>query len=159
MIDYRRPFHVGIRVPDLAEAMTELGASVGVTWAPVREVDTQPVWTPEEGLTEVRLRFTYSREGPQHLELLEGQPGSVWDGRDQPGIHHVGVWVDDVGAEVARARAAGWRVVAAHAGPADDFGLFAYVAPPGGSIVEVVSTAIEPAFEAWWSQEAWSQDA
>ncbi len=151
MIDYQRLFHVGVRTPDLDRAMVEMGATLDVTWAEVREVDAQAVWTPDRGLEEVALRFVYSCQGPQHIELLQGQPGTVWDGSDDPGVHHVGVWVDDVTAEVERSLADGWHVVAANAAPDDGYGHFAYVAPPSGMIVEVVSSVIEPAFEAWWA--------
>ena len=151
MIDYQRIYHTGIRVPDLDAAMAELGPSLGVTWAEERANPAQVVWTPEDGLREVSLRFTYSCEGPQHVELLEGEPGSVWDGRDDPGVHHVGIWVDDVTAETERCLAAGWRVAAANASPEDGYGLFTYVVPPSGPIVELVAEAIKPGFEAWWA--------
>ena len=52
--------------------------------------------------------FTYSAEGPQHIELLEGEPGSIWDGRVTPGLHHIGVWSDDVAGETSRLVKEGW---------------------------------------------------
>ncbi|MBJ7362716.1 MAG: VOC family protein, partial [Ilumatobacteraceae bacterium] len=94
-VDYSRCYHQGIRVANLDQAMTELGSSLGVTWCEVQE-RTQQVWTPQDGEQTIPLRFTYSAEGPQHIELLEGAPGSIWDGRENPGLHHVGVWSDDV---------------------------------------------------------------
>ncbi len=45
MIDYQRLFHLGVRVPNLDEAMDEIGASMGVTWAERRENHTQSLWT------------------------------------------------------------------------------------------------------------------
>ena len=100
--DYQQAlFHVGVRVPDLEAAMAELAADLGLTWAQVVERD-QALWTKERGQHTVRLRFTYSCEGPQHVELLQGETGSMWDGADAPGVHHQGVWVDDVAAEVER---------------------------------------------------------
>lgn len=151
MIDYQRLFHVGVRTPDLEASMVELGPSLAVTWAEVREMEAQPVWTPERGSHQPALRFVYSCEGPQHIELVEGEAGSIWDGRNDPGVHHVGLWVDDVAAEVERTLAAGWSLVAANAAPDEGYGHFAYLAPPTGLIVEVVSSVIEPAFEAWWA--------
>ena len=108
LIDFQRLFHTGIRVTDLDKAMDEFGPSLGVAWAQPREGE-QPVWTPETGLRSVPLRFTYSDEGPQHLELLEGAPGSIWDADGTPGVHHVGVWVDDVVAETEGLLRAGWH--------------------------------------------------
>src|SRR5947209_18917280 len=84
VLDYQRLFHIGVRVADLDKAMHELGGAAGLVWA--EPVDReQALWTPGGGEQSVRLRFTYSTEGPQHVELLEGEPGSVWDGRDSPG--------------------------------------------------------------------------
>ena len=90
MVDFQNLFHVGIRVPHLGLAMDELGAAMGLTWAPPRENPAQALWTPEHGLQEIPLKFTYSAEGPQHVELLEGPPGTFWDGRGCTGTHHVG---------------------------------------------------------------------
>ena len=77
-------FHVGVRVADLEAAMAELGDGLGITWASVVEGD-QPVWTPADGAFTTPVRFTYSCEGPQHVELVQGAPGSPWDGTDVPG--------------------------------------------------------------------------
>jgi hypothetical protein len=151
MIDYQRIFHLGVRVPSLDRAMDELGESLGVTWAKARDIADQPLWTPDEGLREVHLRFTYSAEGPQHLELLEGEPGTPWYGDDSPGAHHVGVWVDDLVGETERLVALGWTVTAAHQPPGDGYGVFAYLQPPSGLIVELVDQVIAPHFEQWWA--------
>ncbi len=137
-------------MPDIAVAMEEMGATLSLTWCSVQEREQQ-VWTPEAGLTTVPLRFTYSAEGPQHLELLEGASGSIWDGRGLSGAHHVGVWVDDVAAETSALISNGWRVVAAQNEPAKGYGAFTYVAPPTGLIVELVWSAIEPMFQRWWA--------
>jgi len=151
MIDYQRIFHTGIRVPDLDSAMTELSDSLGVTWAESREVAEMPVWTPATGMQTVPLRYTYSCEGPQHVELLESAPGSPWHCGDHPGVHHVGVWVSDVAAAVQAVLAKGWTVALAGTTPEEGYGSFAYVQPPNGMLVEVVNDAIEPMFEQWWA--------
>lgn len=151
MIDYQHIFHTGIRVPDLDTAMAQLGATLGVTWAAPQSIDAQPIWTPGEGQGAVPLRFVYSAEGPQHIELLEGPEGTVWDGREHPGVHHVGLWVDDVAAEADRCVAEGWSVAAAQRAPQDGYGSYVYVRPPAGPIVELVWSAARPRFEAWWA--------
>ncbi len=153
MIDYQDMFHVGIRVPDLAAAMDELGASMGVTWAEVRVNPAQGLWTPTEGLQEINLKYTYSAEGPQHIELLEGPPGTFWDGRTAPGAHHVGLWSDDVQTETDRLISLGWTLVGAQSDPGAGagYGMFTYLQPPSGLIVELVDNAVLPHFEQWWS--------
>lgn len=154
MIDYQSLFHVGVRVPNLDAAMDELGASMGVTWAERRENPAQTLWTPSGGLQEIHLKYTYSAEGPQHIELLEGPAGTFWDGREAPGAHHVGVWTDDVQAETDRLVSLDWTLLGAQHDPAAGAGagMFTYLQPPGGGlIVELVDSAVLPHFESWWS--------
>ena len=149
MIDYQRAYHLGIRVPDIHAAMDELGESLGVTWCSLQERE-QSVWTPDGGLQAIPLKFTYSSAGPNHLELLEGAPGTIWDGRQAPGAHHTGVWVDDVAASTKELLDKGWTLAAAQRPPEDGYGAFTYVQPPSGLIVELVWGAIEPMFQRWF---------
>ncbi|MEM9132682.1 MAG: VOC family protein [Actinomycetota bacterium] len=158
MIDYRRLYHTGFVVPDLERAMDELGRTLGLTWAAVREMPALPLWTAARGRHEVALRFVYSCEEPQHVELLQGDADSIWDPTAHPGINHVGLWVDDVAAETERCVAAGWTVVAAAAAPEDGYGGFSYVEPPTGVRVELVDDAIRPSFEAWWAAGLGQED-
>ncbi|MEM9517267.1 MAG: VOC family protein [Actinomycetota bacterium] len=151
MIDLGDAFHIGVRVADLDAAMSEMGAALGVTWAAPQESDTQSVWTPAEGEHQVRLRYTYSVEGPQHIELVEGPPGSVWDGHQRPGAHHMGVWVDHIAAETERLQHAGWELVAAYRAPENGYGFFTYLQPRSGLIVELVDRALLAHFTAWWA--------
>ena len=150
MTNYANCYHQGVRVPDLDAAMDELGESLGVAWCIVQERE-QPVWLPETGMTAIALRFTYSRGDGQHVELLEGAPGSIWDGREQPGIHHVGLWSDDVVRDTEAAIARGWTLRAAQRPPDEGCGAFTYVQPPSGLIVEYVTTAVRPMFERWFA--------
>jgi catechol 2,3-dioxygenase-like lactoylglutathione lyase family enzyme len=150
MTSYADCYHQGVRVPDLDAAMEELGESLGLTWCEVQERE-QSVWLPAVGLTSITLRFTYSAGTGQHVELLEGAPGSVWDGRDHPGIHHVGLWSDDVRRDTEAAGARGWTVPAAQRPPEEGYGAFTYVQPPSGLIVEYVTTAVRPMFERWFA--------
>lgn len=148
--DYGRCYHQGIRVPDLEASMEELGVSLGVTWCRVQESE-QAVWLPDAGECRIPLRFTYSAEGPQHIELLQGAEGSIWDGRSAPGLHHVGVWSDDVAGETRALEQRGWKVLMAQASPDRGYGAFTYVQPPSGLIVELVWGAIAPMFQRWFA--------
>ena len=113
----------------------------------------QTLWTPEGGLQEIHLKYTYSAEGPQHIELLEGPAGTFWDGTVSPGAHHVGVWADDVQAETDRLVSLGWTLVGAQQDPGAGagVGMFTYLQPPSGLIVELVDSAVLPFFEQWWA--------
>ena len=89
-------FHVGIRVIDLEAAMEELGTDLGVTWCPGPGAGPAALDARGGAITTRPLRFTYSAEGPLHLELLQGQPGTIWDAGAGAGLHHTGVWTDDI---------------------------------------------------------------
>jgi len=143
-------FHIGVRVRDLDAAMADLSASLGITWAAVVERE-QSLWTPSEGSYTVTLRFTYSCEGPQHVELLQGPAGSPWDGADLPGVHHIGVWTDDVAAETERLVAAGWTLELAGRSPEEGYGPMTYVRSPSGFLLEPVTSAARPRMERWWA--------
>ena len=150
LFDVSRLYHHGIRVPDLDQAMEGLGASMGLTWCSVQS-SVQSIWTPDQGVHDVPLRFTYSQQGPVHLEVLEGAPGSLWDGRVDPGLHHLGLWCDDVSATTQRAVATGWEIVMAQAAPDDGYGAFVYLRPASGTIVELVWSGLAPMFERWFA--------
>ena len=153
-MNYQDLYHVGVRVPDLDAAMAELGPGLGVTWAEARDSPAQEVWTPADGFQKLHLRYVYSAEGPQHIELLQGPAGSIWDGNDIGGAHHVGIWVDDVVAETDALIAQGWTLAAANRDPSDGggYGVFTYVQPPSGLIVELVDRVVLPFFEQWWAE-------
>lgn len=150
MVDFTRAYHLGVRVPDIDAAMNEMGESLGVTWCSLQERE-QSVWLPNEGTVSIPLKFTYSAEAPMHIELLEGAPGSIWDGREVPGAHHLGVWSDDVRSDTQALVDAGWTLLMAQAEPAQGYGAFTYVQPPSGLIVELVWSAIEPMFARWFA--------
>lgn len=150
MIDVSRAYHLGVRVPDIERAMIEMGDSLGLQWCTLQE-RAQTVWLPGSGAVEIPLRFTYSSEGPMHVELLEGAPGSIWDGRTAPGAHHIGVWSDDVRGDTQSMIDAGWTLLMAQAPPENGFGAFTYVQPTSGLIVELVWSAIEPMFQRWFA--------
>lgn len=65
-------------------------------------IDEMPAWTPDRSLHFIALRYIHSCEGPQHIELLEGPRGWVWDGSSHPGIQHVGLWTNDLVASCGR---------------------------------------------------------
>jgi catechol 2,3-dioxygenase-like lactoylglutathione lyase family enzyme len=150
MFDYQDLFHVGVRVPVLEDAMAALGDGLRLTWSAVQERQQQ-VWIPGEGAGTISLRFTYSAEGPQHVELLQGEPGTIWNGDDLPGVHHMGVWVDDVGAETERLVAAGWKLEIAQLSPDDGYGFYSYARSPDGFLLEPVWSGLKPMFERWWA--------
>jgi hypothetical protein len=64
----------------------------------------------------------------------------------------MGVWVDDVDGETDQLIATGWTLVGAQNDPSADagYGMFTYLRPPSGLIVELVNRAALSFFEQWW---------
>ena len=150
MFDFEEIFHIGIRVPNIETAMEEMGEALNLTWAELVENPSQGLWTPDNGQQSIPLKFVYSCEGDQHLELLEGQQGSFWDGNENPGVHHFGVWVDDVKTETERLLGLKWELLGAAKSPDEGFGNMSYLAPSNGTILELVASSNKPRFERWW---------
>ena len=149
MIDYQGIYHVGVLTPDLDKAMNELGTAHGVEWCTVQD-RVMAVRTPD-GDHEWAIRFTYSTEGPQHIELLEAEAGSYWDATGRAGLHHVGLWIDDLAAGMDHLTAQGWATEASGIGPSGELMTFAYLRPPSGLLVELVDVRARPRFEQWWA--------
>ena len=151
VIDYARCYHQGVRVPDLDAAMAELGAALSLEWCEPQERE-QAIWLPDVGATTVPLRFTYSAAGPQHVELLQGAPGSIWDGTRAAGSAPRRAVVRRRrrrDGEPARRRLD--ACASPSAIPPTGYGVFTYVQPPSGMLVELVSTAVQPMFERWFA--------
>ena len=153
MIDYTRVFHTGVLTGDLEQACEFYSRTLGMTFAEPYEFEALPIWTPEKGLHHVRNRFTYSIEGPVHLELQGGEAGSFYDPAASRG-DHVGMWVSDVPAAVSRLVRQGWEVIAAGAAPEDGWRVFTYLRPlQGGMAIELVSETLQPIFARWFAGE------
>ena len=105
---YENLYHMGIVVPELGPAMSEMSEQLGLTWAPPRAF---PVNIHEEGeLRAYDVLATYSREGPPYFELIEAIGESVWSPAMAGGLHHIGVAADPL-AEIARLEEAGLQAV------------------------------------------------
>lgn len=95
----------------------------------------------------------FDYQGIVHVELLQGSPGSVWDATDAagPGLHHSGIWVDDVVSTTEQMLSAGWTLVACNKAPDQGYGTFSYVRSPEGFLVEPVSGARRAEMERWFA--------
>jgi catechol 2,3-dioxygenase-like lactoylglutathione lyase family enzyme len=100
-------WHVAFAVPDLEQAMAELGDAMELTWRPVREV--RLTLNDEQGSPhDVLCKVTFSHQGGPAIELFESVPGTPLAESDGSAFHHLGGWVDDVAAEGARLEQLGW---------------------------------------------------
>ena len=88
-------FHTGVIVDDLERAMSTWGVALGLHWAPPKTATT-PMRCPD-GVLGREVRFSYSVEGPHHIELLQQVDPSPYlsltGGRH---IHHLGYYTRDL---------------------------------------------------------------
>lgn len=147
-------FHTGFVVEDLDAAKRELGSLFELEWTPVEERE-MPLRGPD-GPFRPTLRFTYTRQGPHRLELLEATPGTIW----MPPVaaaggtlaaHHIGVWCDDLAATSRRLVADGAPRLATYDGDGEDAVGFAYHRLPTGALIELVDSARRPGFDQWFA--------
>lgn len=147
-------FHHGMLVENIETAMAQMTVATGVEWTAVRAFDPLPVWAPDEGRGEARLRVAYARRGLVRLELVEAERGSPYDLLRAVDPSHIGVWVDDVGDGVDRLCAQGWRVLVAGAAPRHRYGAMTYLVRDGGPVIELVSRSLLPMMQEWWDSSS-----
>lgn len=146
-------FHMGIRVADLAAAQEELTASLGVSWTDPATIPMK-AWAPDTGPTQYDLTISFTREGPVHIELLYGSPGSYYDvSNGGAGLHHIGVWVDDVTKVSRELVDQGYTVELAGDSPENGYGVFTYIRSPGGVLFEPESGlhGSKERFDRWYA--------
>jgi hypothetical protein len=140
-------FHTGIVVDDLEAALTELSGLFGYTWCDEVRVPT-PVELPA-GKAVVEMRFAYSMSTPR-LEIIQSASGTLWEPASGSGIHHLGYWSDDVEADSNELERRGFTFEAAGRRP-EAARHFAFYRGDAGPRIELVSRALQPAFEHYWS--------
>ena len=152
-LDWGEVFHVGIRVADLKAAQQELTQALGVGWTTPATIPMKG-WAPGQGSVSYDLTISFSKEGPVHIELLYGSAGSYYDvSNGGAGLHHIGVWVDDVTRVNQDLVGQGYTVELAGASPEEGYGAFTYVRSPGGVLFEPESGlhGAKERFERWYA--------
>lgn len=149
------PYHCGVLVEDLDAALPAFEEFLGIAF---READARAL-TPRsaEGFAATAgataavatppVRFAFSVGGFPYVELIEAQDGGLFDRAAGLGVHHVGSWVEDPGAALARHAEAGLDALARFVDP-DEVERVAY-AGDGTIAVESVNARLRPDYEAW----------
>ena len=146
MFDIRAVTHVAHAVADLDTVMAQLESALGLEWAAVQQ--REMVISVAGELVSTPIRFTYSYGSPPHIELIEGQPGTIW--APVRGLHHIGVWTDDLAGDARQLSESGFSEEAAGVSRSgrSPFG-FTYHSSPHGLRLELVDVASRPAFDRW----------
>ena len=123
--------HIGIAVADLDTALEFYRDALGLDIGPAEEVASQ------------KVRVHFAPLGGASLELLqatsEDSPIARFIARRGPGIHHITLRVEDIGAALAQLRARGIRLIdeAPRAGAEGALVAFVHPASTGGVLVEL----------------------
>jgi hypothetical protein len=132
------PFHIGVATDNLASTMRELSAALGVSWTTpscagqvFRGVDGEQQRQPESCI---------SREGPIHIDLMVGEPGTLWES-DQPRLHHFAYWTDDLPGDISRLAKDGWRLEMTIPDADGQASVFAYLVREDGFRLELIDEA------------------
>jgi catechol 2,3-dioxygenase-like lactoylglutathione lyase family enzyme len=134
--------HLAVVVRDLGDAMNLYSETLGLTWADPWTGEIPIIIGSERNAPTVS--FTLSIEGPPHMELIQSTDETVW--RTGPGLHHFGVWVDDVDAAIQVTAGKGFAVEVM----SPDSG-FAYLRSSDGARIELVNSRSQPDFARWLS--------
>lgn len=133
------PFHIGIATDDLAASMEQLAASLGVSWTTpgsggglFHSVDGGPQPQPVSCI---------SREGPIHIDLIQGKPGTIWEAAGGPRLHHFAYWTDDLEGDIERLGKDGWRLELTKPGSDGKPTVFAYLIRDDGFRLELIDEA------------------
>lgn len=145
---YENLYHMGLVVPDLAAAMAQLSEQLGLMWAPVREF---PVRVVEGGRPPVELSVpaTYSQQGPPYFELIQATGQGLWSTAYAGQLHHLGLFVDDVAAEVQRLEAIGFVTEMVGVQPDGSFGGPVYLRNSLGVRIELGGPQAREMVRAW----------
>jgi methylmalonyl-CoA epimerase len=123
--------HVGIAVSDVNQALAFYRDALGLDVEPPEEVGSQ------------RVRAHFMAAGDAMLELLEptapDSPIARYLEKRGPGLHHVALRVDDIGAALAMLKARGVRLIDEQPRPGAHGSLVAFIHPASahGVLVEL----------------------
>ena len=147
MIRHEDIHHIAFVAADLQRGMEEVGEVYGVTWTTPRHLELQV--RDARGVRPLALSVVYSQQGPLFLEVLQAVPDSVWAATPGSQLHHIGVHVEDVEAEIERLEGLGQAVEAAGVGPDGRTGGWAYFQSPLALRVEIMDVQGREATARW----------
>jgi hypothetical protein len=133
------PFHIGIVTGDLGASMRQLSAALGVTWTAPGSGGA--LFTGTDGSPQPQPVSCISRQGPIHVDLIQGEPGSIWAADGQPRMHHFAYWTDDLEGDIARLAKERWRLELTLPDDAGRPTVFAYLVRDDGFRLELIDEA------------------
>ena len=140
------PYHVGIAVFDIEDAMRRFGALHGIDRWGTMDAEVPSAYRGAETIS--GIRSAYARPGALMLELVQPTTGSFTaktflEERGE-GIYHLGYWVEDVAGAVARADALGIGVDWMFPASGEPFAVYLDAKQTFGVHIELVSPSMRP---------------
>jgi catechol 2,3-dioxygenase-like lactoylglutathione lyase family enzyme len=159
MSDHPTYHHVGVLVPDMDDAIRWFADVLGITFRPPARMTTTGRIDPgefgDDEQHEGVSHLAWSADGPPYYELAEAKGEGHGRGmhsldKQGPGLHHVGTFVVDVDAEIARLRERGVALQGQVVAP-DGRTLVCWTerAPETGLAVEYIDERLRPSIQAW----------
>ena len=84
-------FHIGILVPEMNSAIEKFSDILHLDFSPPTPIHFNLVEGPD-GPYPYDSLFTYSRQGPPYIELVEARSFGIHANTSGFGVHHVGFW-------------------------------------------------------------------
>lgn len=147
--------HVGVLVPDMDKAIAWFVEVEGISFHPPRRMTTAGRIDPNEfGDDEPHQGTSYlawSKQGPPYYELVQAKGNGLHSiERHGAGLHHVGQFVPDVDAMMARLAAQGVGVEGRVLGPGGTTMVcWASPTPATGLIVEYMDERMRAGIQGW----------
>lgn len=132
------PFHIGITTEDISTSMHDLASSLGISWT--TPTSAGGLFHGVNGIPQPQPVSCVSREGPIHIDLIEGKPGTVWETAG-PRLHHFAYWTDDLRGDIARLAEDGWRLELTQPDGDGQPSVFAYLVRDDGFRLELIDDA------------------
>jgi hypothetical protein len=149
MMSLTKAFHYGVLVFEIDAAIERLHLIHGYTFTDTTSVHIDRLCDPTEHAQDIRCAF--SRQGPFYIELIEATGNGIYSARHGEGIHHIGIWDDDVSAN--QAKLVEEHNVEIDAQVLDSGGRpFSWYAMPQDTLgirYEFVDASLRPEIEAW----------
>ncbi len=150
--------HVGVLVPRMGEAIRWFEEVLGVRFQEPQRMITQSRIDPgefgDEEPHEGVSHLAWSKDGPPYYELVEakttGGPGMHSLEKQGAGLHHVGMFVADVDAEIERLRGLGVGLQGRILGPdGRTMACWTERSPESGLAIEYLDERMHAPIQAW----------
>lgn len=134
---FRVPYHIGVATHNIDEAIERLAPQLGLAWETPRHREVQ-VLLPSGTIVSSWFRVAHSR-GLMSVELLQGEPGSIWYSNELATLHHYAYRTADFGGDLSRLETEGWQRVASMPDASGGPSVFAYLRREGYPMIELVA--------------------